>query len=79
MTARRWTRGDGRAVIPFLIDRAHTKEVIILGHSLHGVTVDIADRTRVGPYGFSGISPDNFVTRDVGFLVRVPFDCSVVG
>src|ERR1043166_1818631 len=74
----RMREADGRSISLF-VHRSDAEEIIVFRHALHGITLPVANRARVCPDRRSSVTPNDFVARDIGFLVCVPLEISVVG
>src|ERR1051326_6295559 len=67
-----WVRIRDRTAVSVFVYRPDAEEIVIFRHPLHRVIRDVAYSFRVRPDRRRRIAPDDFVTAQVGFLVRVP-------
>lgn len=67
-----------RAAVPLLINRAHTKEIIIFRESLNCEAGELANPTRVCPRGRSCVPPHYFIASQIRLTVRIPLQVCVI-
>ncbi len=67
-----------RTPIPVFINRPNAEEIVVLRHPLHRESGYIPDRFRISPDRSGCVAPNDLVTRQIGFIVRVPVQLGIV-